>query len=209
MLTRPAGPNTRSGNARSQRAPALFSGARVAQRTKKRARKARNPGAAPRAVASTRRDDRAERAAAAERADRRGRRQLGREGERPESPFGGLPVSEFAILVGGIALVIGFLNGGGPAVIVGLIVCTLAVVEVTAREHFSGYRSHTLLLAAVPAVALLAAVVAIFGAPKQRIELLIVVVPVFAVLFWQLRKRFQAARQARVARPPAPPPPQR
>ena len=159
-------------------------------------------------MVSTRRDERAERVAAAGRDNRRGSRQLGREGERPESPFGGLPVSEFAILVGGIALVIGFFNGGGPALIVGVIVCVLGVVEVTGREHFSGYRSHTLLLAAIPAVALEAVVVAVFGEPKQRIELLIVVVPVFALLFWLLRRRFQTARQARVARPPAPPPTQ-
>lgn len=193
--------------ARSPQVAALFSGATVAQKTKKRARKRRNPASAPRAVPSTRRDERAERVAAAERENRRSSRQLGREGERPESPFGGLPVSEFAILVGGIALVIGFFNGGGPAVIVGVIVCGLGVVEVTAREHFTGYRSHTVLLAAIPAVALEGAVVAIFGVPKQRLEVLIVVVPVFAVLFWFLRKKFQAARQARVARPPAPPAP--
>jgi hypothetical protein len=33
---------------------------------------------------------------------------------------------------------------------------------------------------------------------------LLVIVPVFGVLFWLLRKRFWAARQARVARPPSP-----
>ena len=44
---------------------------------------------------------------------------LGREGERPEGPFGGLPISELAILVGLIASVIGFIQGGGPALIVG------------------------------------------------------------------------------------------
>ena len=43
---------------------------------------------------------------------------------------------------------------------------------------------------------------AIFGDPKQRILLLAVVVPVFAFLFWMLRRRFMTARQARVARPP-------
>ena len=41
---------------------------------------------------------------------------------------------------------------------------------------------------------------AVFGEPKQRALLLVVVVPVFAVLFWLLRRKFLAARQARVAR---------
>ncbi len=151
---------------------------------------------------STRREARSARAVSAERERRRGQRQLGREGERPESPFGGLPISELAILVGFIALVFGFLNGG-PALIVGLIVCALGVVEITAREHFSGFRSHTALLAAIPAVALEAAVVGIFGEPKQHALLLLVAVPVFALLFWLLRRKFLAARQARIARPPA------
>ena len=141
-----------------------------------------------------------ERAAEAERRRRRGRRQLGREGERPESPFGGLPVSEVAILAGMAGAVIGFLNGGGPALVVGLIVCALGVCEITAREHFSGYRSHTALLAGIPAVATEAGLVALFGEPTQRGLLLVVVVPVFSILFWLLRRRFLSARQARVAR---------
>jgi hypothetical protein len=166
----------------------------------KRSRKRRKPDSAPRAVPSSRRDERAVRAAETERRRQRGQRQLGREGDRPEGPFGGLPVSEVAILLGIIAAVFGFLNGGGPALVVGLVVCALGVSEITAREHFSGFRSHTALLAAIPAVAIEAALVAIFGEPKRRGELLVVVVPVFAILFWLLRRRFLTARQARVAR---------
>jgi len=177
----------------------------AAQKSKRSSRKRRNPGAKPRAVPSTRRDEREEHRAEVRREVRRGDRQLGREGKRPESPFGGLPVSELAMLIGFVALVIGFLNGGGPVVIVGIVVCGLGVVEVTAREHFAGYRSHTTLLAAAPAVAMEAAIVAIFGEPGQRALLLLFVVPVFAVLFWLLRKRFLTARQARVARVARPP----
>jgi hypothetical protein len=81
-----------------------------------------------------------------------------------------------------------------------LIVCALGVCEITAREHFSGYRSHTALLAGIPAVAIEAGLVALFGEPKQRGLLLVVVVPVFSILFWLLRRRFLIARQARVAR---------
>ena len=176
----------------------------ASQRAKKRTRKRRNPAAAPRAAASSRRDQRAERAAVSQRQYRRGHRQLGREGERPESPFGGLPISELAILAGLVGIVVGVLGSGGPALIVGIIVCALGVIEVTAREHFSGYRSHTALLAAIPAVAIEAGVVAVFGEPKQRLLVLVVVVPVFALLFWLLRRKFLTARQARVARPPRP-----
>jgi hypothetical protein len=166
----------------------------------KRSRRRRKADTAPRAVASSRRDERILRAAEAERERQRSRRQLGKEGQRPEGPFAGLPVSEVAILLGIIGSVFGFLNGGGPALVVGLVVCALGVCEITAREHFSGYRSHTALLAAIPAVAIEAGLVALVGEPKQRGLLLLVVVPVFAILFWLLRRRFLTARQARVAR---------
>jgi hypothetical protein len=151
-------------------------------------------------VPSTRREIRSERTVQADVQRRRARRSLGREGDRPEGPFGGVPVSEIAILAGMVAAVIGFLNGGGTPLVVGLIVCALGVFEITAREHLAGYRSHTALLAAMPAVAIEAGLVAIFGEPKQRAVLLLVVVPVFGILFWALRRRFLIARQARVAR---------
>jgi hypothetical protein len=172
----------------------------VPSQKSKRSRKRRRPDTAPRAVPSSRRDERAVRTAEAARDRDRGRRQLGREGARPESPFGGVPVSEVAILLGIIGAVFGFLNGGGPALVVGLVVCALGVCEITGREHFSGYRSHTALLAGIPAVLIEVGVVAIFGAPKQRALLLAIVVPVFAILFWLLRRQFMIARQARVVR---------
>jgi hypothetical protein len=100
--------------------------------------------------------------------------------------------------------VIGLISSIGPALIVGIAVCTVGVLEITVREHFSGFRSHSTLLAAVPAVALEIALVLAFGAPRNRALLLLAVVPVFGLCFWQLRKRFAHARQARLARPPGP-----
>ena len=172
---------------------------------KRQSRKRRNQGSAPRAVQSQRREQRAERRVVSERRERqRQGNPLGSYGERPESPFGGLPVSELLIFAGGVALVVGFIQGGGAALIVGFVVCALGVVEVTAREHFSGYRSHTLLLAAIPTVGVEFALVATIGSgASHRTELLAAVIPVFLLLFWVLRKRFQIARQARVARPPS------
>jgi hypothetical protein len=117
-----------------------------------------------------------------------------------------VPVSEIAIFAGLVALVVWFFSRGTTALlVVGLVVCALGVLEVTAREHFSGYRSHGMLLAAVPAVAVGIAVVSLIGERTSRAPLLLAVaVPIFAFLFWVLRKRFQVARQSRVARPPSP-----
>jgi hypothetical protein len=113
-------------------------------------------------------------------------------------------VSELAILFGAIAVIVGWSATAAPALVVGVIVCVLAVAEITAREHFSGYRSHTTLLAGIPAVGIGVALIALVGGSLQRGTLLLIVVPVFAILFWLLRKRFVTARQARIIRPPAP-----
>lgn len=156
-------------------------------------------------VSSQRREQRAERAAATTRQDRMARRTLGTQGERPPSPFGGVPVSEIAIFAGLVALIVWLFTGGTPTLIVGLVACALGVLEFTAREHLSGFRSHGTLLAGIPAVAIGIGVVSAIGTRSDRAPLLIVVAaPIFGVLFWLLRKRFQTARQARLARPPSP-----
>jgi hypothetical protein len=171
----------------------------------RRSRKRRAAGKTPRAVASPRRDraaQTAQRGARAERAQRQARSDS-TYGERPPSPFGKVPVSEVAILAGAVALLVGWLNRSGFTLVVGALVCAVGVVEVTAREHFSGYRSHSTLLAAVAAV-IVETVLGIVVAPHDRLLLLIVVVPVFAATFKVLRDRFTVARQARVrAIPPA------
>ncbi|MGA8721718.1 MAG: hypothetical protein WB557_27195, partial [Solirubrobacteraceae bacterium] len=115
--------------------------------------------------------------------------------------FGGLPVSEIAILAGAVALVVGIINHGGPALIAGVVICLFGVVEVTTREHFSGYRSHTVLLAAIPAVAVEFLIALTVGPPAIRALLLVPVAAVFALCAWFLRRRFLVARQARLARP--------
>ncbi len=131
-------------------------------------------------------------------AQARADRTLGTVGERPAGIFGGVPVSEFAIFAGLVALVVGLLNHGGPALEVGIIVMALGVTEVTAREHFSGYRSHATLLAFMPAVIVEAAYALVVGVPQQRILLLVPAVPIFALCYWLLRRHFRVARHARI-----------
>jgi hypothetical protein len=173
----------------------------AAQKSKRSSRKRRNRSGAPRAVPSPRRDERAERQASATRAEKASSRQLGTLGERPPSPFGGLPVSEIAIFAGLAAVVVFLVRGGTATLVVGLVVCTVGVIEVTAREHLSGYRSHTTLLAAIPSVAVGIGLVSLIGDRRNRGPLLVAVAaPVFAVLVWLLRGRFKSARHARTVR---------
>lgn len=125
-------------------------------------------------------------------------------GERPDGPFGGVPVSEILILVGMIGAIYGLVSSVAPALAVGLIACTLGVIEFSAREHFSGYRSHSTMLSAIPAIGAGIAMIALFGGSLTRSLLLVVVIPVFLFCFWLFRKRFRVARHARIAKPPGP-----
>jgi hypothetical protein len=161
------------------------------------------PRPAPRAVAS-RRQVRDGRAAAERRSEAAGNSMARTFGERPPSPFGGLPISELAILAGIVGLLVGLITGGAPAALVGAIVCSLGVIEVTAREHFSGFRSHAILLAGIPAVIVEAAYGLIFGVPAERPLLLVPLVVVFVPCLVVLRHVFRTARHARVVSPPAP-----
>lgn len=78
---------------------------------------------------------------------------------RPPAPWGSFPLVEIAILIGIVMLGIGFFAGGdrSPALIgVGLGLAGLGGLELAIREHFTGFRSHSSLLAGIPAIATLA-----------------------------------------------------
>jgi hypothetical protein len=171
------------------------------QRSKHRSRKRRRTGTAPRAVPSQRRAHRTEREVSA-REERQRTSRLDRRGERPPGPFGAIPVSEIAILAGIVAAGVGYVNHGGPALLVGIVLCCLGVIEVTSREHFAGFRSHSILLAAIPAIGTEFLLVQIMPSSWPRTTALIGDAIVFGLLFWPLRARYARARQARIARPP-------
>jgi hypothetical protein len=180
--------------------------------SKPRSRKRRRHASAPRAVPTAargelradKRDEPQSGRPARPRTKPRRANPLGAYGERPSSPFGGLPVSEIAIFAGLVALVFGVIRHGGPSLIGGVVLCLLGVTEVTAREHFSGYRSHTVLLAAIPAVVAEFLIVLTVGPPAIRVLLLVPVAAVFGACAWLLRRRFLVARQSRIAKPPMP-----
>ena len=125
-------------------------------------------------------------------------RNLGKVGERPPGVFGGLPISEFAIFAGLICLVVAGINHGAATIEVAILLVALGTTEVAAREHLSGFRSHTTMLALMPAVIVEAIYALVIGVPTQRILLLAPVVPIFAICYWALRRHFRLARHARL-----------
>jgi hypothetical protein len=88
--------------------------------------------------------------------------------ERPRAPWHPFPLVEVAIFVGLVLIVVGFLAKdsvhGRTLLAFGLTLGALGGLETSVREHFAGYRSHAIVLAAFPAVAL-AVILAVAGVP--------------------------------------------
>jgi hypothetical protein len=111
--------------------------------------------------------------------------------EAPKAPWHPVPLAELSIFAGLILVAVGFFSGGergGVLVTGGIALVSLAALEVAIREHVTGYRSHTGLLAAASAVA---AMVALNVAGLPRIAILPVAVIVGITAFAALRGMFQ------------------
>jgi uncharacterized integral membrane protein len=67
--------------------------------------------------------------------------------ERPPAPWGSFPLAELTVLIGLVMLVVGLVGKNPTAIGVGIALGALGGLEVSVREHFAGYRSHTTLLA--------------------------------------------------------------
>lgn len=79
--------------------------------------------------------------------------------DRPPAPWGKFPLTEVVVFVGLILLLAGFFVAPprGPIMIgAGLVLSSVAGLELALREHLAGYRSHTLILAGMGGVITLA-----------------------------------------------------
>jgi hypothetical protein len=133
-------------------------------------------------------------------------------GERPRAPWHPLPISELLILVGAIVVVLGMrrldvknpeISRGGATLIAGIATVAIGTIEVTLREHRSGYRSHTVMLSLLPVLVFDSVVVLVVSAfttaPRlMSLGLIAVDIVLFVFLFRLLRARFLDARHARV-----------
>jgi hypothetical protein len=127
-------------------------------------------------------------------------------GERPQAPWHPLPLSELLILIGAIGAIVAWSRGiehNGSLLVAGVAAVVIGTIEFTLREHLSGYRSHTILLALLPAIVFHSVVILLVTAAGQVPRWLnLVLLPIdgalFAVLFKLLRARFLDARQKRI-----------
>lgn len=85
--------------------------------------------------------------------------------ERPPAPWGNFPLTQLSVLAGLVLIVIGLIAGDPALLLGGLLLGSLGGLELSIREHFAGYRSHTTLLAAVGAVAVALVTWFVIGLP--------------------------------------------
>lgn len=112
--------------------------------------------------------------------------------DAPPAPWSPFPLVELTILFGIVLIVLGFIGVADRRAL--LLVCgfalvTLASLELSLREHFSGYRSHSALLAGAAAV--IVDVPLFFWTRLAQEILLAVGVAVFAASFFALRAAFR------------------
>jgi uncharacterized integral membrane protein len=111
--------------------------------------------------------------------------------DRPPAPWGSFPLAELTVLGGIVALVIGVVGKDVTAVGVGVVLAALGGLEVSAREHFAGYRSHTTLLSGVVFVLVTGGLFYLAG---QILAICLAAGAVaFALSFYVLRRAFQKA----------------
>ena len=163
----------------------------------KRSRKRGGADVAESPTTRAQRDEaRRQRAAAVERAKADGRParkpRPGRTSfeDRPPAPWGNFPLVELCILLGIVLLIAGFVvrgERGITMVIGGMALASLGGLELSVREHFAGFRSHTTLLAGAIALAALAAT---YFIARDRLVVLLVGVAVFLGAFLVMRQVF-------------------
>ncbi len=145
--------------------------------------------------------------AVATRTSASGRAPRGRTGQRiqtrPRPLWHPLPLTEIAMGLGVAIAALGFIRGlddGAALIGVGVLMATAGVIELCAREHFSGFKSHTLLLAFLPVVALHTVVALWITDAYVGPVAFLADLAVFGLLAMVLLDRF---RQARPGRPGA------
>jgi hypothetical protein len=160
----------------------------MAQHARKR-RKRRSPDyqAPPRRGASSR-----DLSSYAGTRERRSSRRGGR--ERPPAPWGRFPLVELVVLLAIVLLVSGFFVQGARGITLigaGITLGAIAGLELSIREHFAGYRSHSTVLAGAPTLVVLG--LGFFLLPQgwpQGLSLMVGAV-VFAGSFYLLREAFK------------------
>jgi len=112
----------------------------------------------------------------------------------PPAPWGSFPLVELVVLTAIVLLIAGLVlggNRGGVMIGTGLVLGSLGGLELSIREHFAGFRSHTLLLAGFTAAVVLGFLFYLAPAGLPPIARLAIGVVVFGVVARGLTAAFR------------------
>jgi uncharacterized membrane protein YeaQ/YmgE (transglycosylase-associated protein family) len=115
--------------------------------------------------------------------------------DRPPAPWGNFPLVEIVVLIALVLLVGSFFvdsSRRGPMLLGGLALGSLAGLELSIREHFGGFRSHSALLAGAVAAAAITLTYFVTKGGGAGFAVVPVVVGgiVFMAAFWLFRQAF-------------------
>ena len=115
--------------------------------------------------------------------------------DRPPAPWGNFPLVEIVVLIALVLLVGSFFvdsSRRGPMLLGGLALGSLAGLELSIREHFSGFRSHSALLAGAVAAAAITLTYFVTKGGGASVAVVPVLVGgvVFMAAFWLFRQAF-------------------
>jgi hypothetical protein len=168
------------------------------QRAKKKQRRRARAGAGTPAAAAT---------APAERARRREERAAPRHASRlevrdgvprPDAIWAPFPLTEIGMAVGIVVFLAGFASGGTRGawlLTIGIVVLAVVVAELCLREHFAGFRSHSLLLGLLVVTVVHTGVVLLVTSAWHGPLVLAVDLAVAGGVAWWLQGRFRAAQE--------------
>lgn len=114
--------------------------------------------------------------------------------DRPPPLWAPFPLTELLVLAGIVLMVWGFISDGGREangkLAAGLVIASIAGLELAVREHVTGFRSHTTLLAGAIAIATIVVLAAVVGLNTLG-PLMIAAAVAFAASFYGLRELFK------------------
>ncbi|MDP1848091.1 MAG: hypothetical protein Q8K79_09895, partial [Solirubrobacteraceae bacterium] len=112
---------------------------------------------------------------------------------RPDAIWAPFPLTEIGMGVGLVLFLIGF-TGAPVLLVVGVGLLVVVVAELCLREHFAGFRSHSILLAMLPVTTVHLGLVVLADLQWRGPLALAVDLAIAAALAWWLHGRFRRAQ---------------
>ena len=115
---------------------------------------------------------------------------------RPDAIWAPFPLTEIGMAVGLVLFALGFASSRPALFLAGVGLLVVVVAELCLREHFAGFRSHSILLGLLPVTVVHLGVVYLADATWRGPLALALDLAVACALAWWLQRRYVAARVA-------------